>query len=155
VVFIGHIPTTQKLGQVFDKSAIPLCFFNKDASMLNFNKQFEKTFGYSRQEVKTLENWFQLAHPDSDYRKWVIDTCYSEIERAIETNSDIKPIEYNVSCKNGDVRTVVVFGSILDEVISIFDCDRAFLINFSGPDLESWTMPIARWRPQYPHFILK
>lgn len=38
---------------------------------------------------------------------------------------------------------------VLDEVISIFNCDRAFLIKFSGPDLESWIMPIARWRPEF------
>lgn len=39
---------------------------------------------------------------------------------------------------------------ILDEVISIFNCDRAFFLHFVEPDLESWIMPIARWRPAYP-----
>lgn len=120
---MDHMYTSQKLEQVFDKSAVPLCYINKDASMLNFNKQFERAFGYSREEVKTLEDWFQLAYPDSDYRKWVIDVCYSELERATETNSDIKPTEYNVTCKNGDVRTALVFGSFIgdDMLLTFFD----------------------------------
>jgi PAS domain S-box-containing protein len=170
--------------------------------MFNFNKQFEKTYGYSHEEIPSLEDWWLLAYPDSDYRKYVIDMCFAEIERAVETNTDTRPLEYNVTCKNGDVRTAVVSGSfigddmlltffditerkqaeqerlanihfldsmdrinraiqgtndleqmmsdVLDEVISIFNCDRAFLINFSGPDLETWTMPIARWRPEFP-----
>lgn len=109
--------------ELFHKAAIPLCFVNKDASVLKFNRQFEKTFGYSKEDVPTLENWWPLAYPDPDYRKWVIDTCYAELARAAETNTDIKPIEYNVTCKNGDIRTMVVLGSFIgdDLLLTFFD----------------------------------
>jgi PAS domain S-box-containing protein len=109
--------------ELFHKAAIPLCFVNKNASVLKFNRQFEKTFGYSKEDVPTLENWWPLAYPDPDYRKWVIDTCYAELARAAETNTDIKPIEYNVTCKNGDIRTMVVLGSFIgdDLLLTFFD----------------------------------
>jgi PAS domain S-box-containing protein len=109
--------------ELFHKAAIPLCFVNKKASMLNFNRQFEKAFGYSREEVPTLEEWWPLAYPDAKYRKWVIDTCYAELKRAAETNTDIKPIEYNVTCKNGDIRTMVAFGSFIEDdlLLTFFD----------------------------------
>jgi two-component system cell cycle sensor histidine kinase/response regulator CckA len=113
----------RRFEELFHKAAIPLCFVNKEASVLNFNRQFEKTFGYSQQEVPTLEEWWPLAYPDPDYRKWVIDTCYAELARAAETNTDIKPIEYNVTCKNGDIRTMVVIGSFIgdDLLLTFFD----------------------------------
>ena len=113
----------RRFEELFHKAAIPLCFINKEASMLNLNRQFEKIFGYSQEEVSTLEEWWLLAYPDPDYRKWVIDTCYAELERAVETNTDIKPIEYNVTCKNGDIRTMAVFGSFIgdDLLLTFFD----------------------------------
>ena len=113
----------EQLGQGFNKAAVPLCLINKNASVLNFNKQFEKTFGYSQEEVKTLEDWFQLAYPDPDYRKWVIDTCYAEINRATESNTDIKPIEYQITCKSGDIRTMFIFGSLIETnlLLTFFD----------------------------------
>ena len=109
--------------ELFNKSAIPLCFVNKEKSGLLFNKHFEKTFGYSPKEVSTLEDWWSLAYPDPEYRKWVLDTCYAELVHALETNTDISPIEYNVTCKNGDIRTMVVFGSFIrdDLLLTFFD----------------------------------
>ena len=113
----------RRFEDLFHKAAVPLCFVNKEASKLNFNMQFEKTFGYSQEEVQTLEEWWTLAYPDPDYRKWVIDRCYAELEQATETNTDIKPIEYNVTCKNGDIRTLVVYGSFIgnDLLLTFFD----------------------------------
>jgi PAS domain S-box-containing protein len=103
--------SVNRFQELFDKAAIPLCFVNKEASMLNFNKQFENTFGYSREEVPTLEEWLELAYPDPDSRKRVTDAFSAELERAVETNTDFKPIEYNVTCKNGDSRWFMVFCS--------------------------------------------
>ena len=117
----AELLSTSPFEQLFHKAAVPLCFVNKEVSMLKFNKQFEKTFGYSQQEISTLEEWWLLAYPDPDYRKWVIDTCYTELERAAETNTDIKPIEFEVTCKNGDIRTIIVFGSFIgDDLLLTF-----------------------------------
>ncbi len=109
--------------ELFHKAAVPLCFVNKEASMLKFNTQFEKTFGYSQEEVSTLDDWWSLAYPDPDYRKWVLDTCYAELTRATETHTDIKPTENDIACKNGDIRTMEVFGSFIgdDLLLTFFD----------------------------------
>ncbi len=39
---------------------------------------------------------------------------------------------------------------VLDEVLAIFDCDRAFLLYPCDPNTESWTVPMERTRPAYP-----
>jgi PAS domain S-box-containing protein len=39
---------------------------------------------------------------------------------------------------------------VLDEVLSIFDCDRAFLVYPCDPDASSWQVPMERTKPEYP-----
>jgi PAS domain S-box-containing protein len=38
----------------------------------------------------------------------------------------------------------------LDQILSIFDCDRAFLLYSCDPDALTWSVPMARNRPEYP-----
>ncbi len=115
--------SVNRFRELFNKAAMPLCFVNKEDETLQFNGHFEKTFGYSQEEIPTLDEWWQLAYPDPAYRKWVIDTCAAALQRAIDTGSDIEPIEYRVTCKNGDIRTMVVYGGFIDDdlLLTFFD----------------------------------
>jgi PAS domain S-box-containing protein len=48
----------------------------------------------------------------------------------------------------GDLDTMM--GDVLDEVIDIFRCDRAFLMYPCDPSADSWTVPMERTTPEYP-----
>ncbi len=48
----------------------------------------------------------------------------------------------------GDLETMM--RDALDEVLDIFDCDRAFLMYPCDPNAKSWTVPMERTRPAYP-----
>jgi PAS domain S-box-containing protein len=39
---------------------------------------------------------------------------------------------------------------VLDVALSVFDCDRAFLLFPCDPEAETWTAPIERTRPEFP-----
>jgi len=43
-----------------------------------------------------------------------------------------------------------MMSDVLDIVLSIFDCDRAFLMYPCDPDASSWFSPMERTRPEYP-----
>ncbi len=43
-----------------------------------------------------------------------------------------------------------MMSNVLDEVLAIFDCDRAFLLYPCDPDADSWTIPMERTKPEYP-----
>ena len=109
--------------KLFNLASIPLAFNNKDGVMVDFNKHFEQTFGYTIQEVPNLEEWWKLAYPDPEYRKWVITEWEVALKLALDQNTDIEPAEYNITCKNGTVRTMVISGAIINEnfLISFFD----------------------------------
>ena len=42
-----------------------------------------------------------------------------------------------------------MMSDVLDEVLSIFDCDRASLVYPCDPEAQSWTAPMERFRPPY------
>jgi PAS domain S-box-containing protein/putative nucleotidyltransferase with HDIG domain len=100
--------------KLFDTAAVPLCFVNKDGVLVNFNRRFLQTFGYTHEDMPTLNEWWQHAYPDPMYREWVITTWNDAVKRAEEERNDIEPIEYNVTCKNGESRTMVISGTTLD-----------------------------------------
>ncbi len=111
----------QRFRRLFDVAPVPLCFVNKDGALLNTNARFQQTFGYGHEDVPTLSEWWQLAYPDPDYRRWVVEAWEAAVRRARENNADIEPLEYRVTCKNGRVLTVVISGTILgDDFLATF-----------------------------------
>ena len=46
-----------------------------------------------------------------------------------------------------------MMSDVLDVVLSIFDCDRAFLMFPCDPEAPSWTAPMERTRPEYPGIL--
>jgi PAS domain S-box-containing protein len=113
----------QRFRQLFDVAPVPLCFVAKDGVLLNINTRFKQTFGYGHDDVPNLSEWWQLAYPDPDYRRWVVETWEAAVQRARDNNADIEPIEYRVTCKDGKVLTVVISGTIIgdDFLATLFD----------------------------------
>lgn len=94
---------------------IPLCYVAKGGVIQDFNDRFAQVFGYTHEDIPTLEEWWQLAYPDATYRRWVLETWNAAVQAAAESGQDIRPVEYNVTCKNGDVRIMEISGVTLDE----------------------------------------
>ncbi|WP_186441583.1 PAS domain S-box protein [Desulfamplus magnetovallimortis] len=104
-----------KFRTLFDVAAIPLCYVNNKGVILDFNLKFTEVFGYTKSDVPTLEEWWVLAYPDPKYRKWVIKTWETAVEKAQKENTDIQSVEYRVTCKNGDLRDIIISGSTFQE----------------------------------------
>ena len=109
--------------KLFNLASVPLALIDKKGITVNYNKRFEQTFGYSIQDMPTINEWWQLAYPDPDYRKWAISTWEAALKLALEQNTDIESVEYEVSCKNGEVRTVAISGTIINDgfLVTFFD----------------------------------
>ncbi len=61
-------------------------------------------------------------------------TNMDRVNRAIQSTSDPETMMSNV----------------LDEVLGIFGCDRAYLLYPCDPNASTWSVPIERTRPEYP-----
>ena len=98
--------------------SVPLASVSSDGNMEFLNDRFVQTFGYSLKDVPTIEAWWPLAYPDKEYRAWVQQTWERACQLAVAENRDIEPIEYNVTCKSGDVCVVEISGVFLgDEML--------------------------------------
>ena len=103
-----------KFQQLFNVSPLPMALLNSDGVCLHLNARFEQIFGYTRDDIPTIQEWWSLAYPDSNYRQWVMETWGEAVERAAQSGCDIEPIEYQMTYKDGTVHTTVISGIAFD-----------------------------------------
>ncbi|MEJ2466472.1 MAG: PAS domain S-box protein [Candidatus Thiodiazotropha sp.] len=73
----------------------------------------------------------------------------AEQERQLHTDFLAKLDRINRAIQGAeDIETMM--GNVLDETLSIFDCDRAVLVHPCDPDAATWTSPMERTSPDYP-----
>ncbi len=112
----------QKFMQLFMEVPIPLGVADREGVISYFNKKFTAVFGYTVEDVPTLNEWWLQAYPNETYRKWVLDNWNDGVARAVKAGTDIESDEYTVTCKNGAERIVVIGGhSFLGGVLATFN----------------------------------
>jgi len=70
------------------------------------NPTFTSLFGYTMDEVPSLEAWWLLAYPDEKYRKGVEKQWQYGVEQAIATHSTTEQMITVVTCKDGSKKYV-------------------------------------------------
>ncbi len=112
-----------KFRRLFDATPLPLVYARRDGEVRDYNRRFAEVFGYTRQDLPTLDAWWPRAYPDPDYRDWVKRTWEAAVKRAESAGSEIEPAEYRIMCKDGSVRSMVVSGTLIegDLLATFFD----------------------------------
>ncbi len=75
------------------------------------NPQFTALFGYQLDDIPSLEIWFQRAYPNPEYRDQVLHLWESALDEAKARHGATRPIEIDVTCKNGSIKTVELIGA--------------------------------------------
>ena len=116
----ASLVSEQRFRRLFDEAPLPQALIAKDGS-LSLNARFVQVFGYSRDELPALADWWPRAYPDPIYRAAVIDGWSASASRVDAAAMSVEPVEHHVACKDGTVRVVVVSGiGIGDEFLSTF-----------------------------------
>jgi len=105
----------QRFRRLFHEAPLPLCYVDRDGVITDRNARFVSTFGYTPEDVASVDEWWPRAYPDPDYRAWVRQNWDTAVVKAWESGLDIAPIEYQVTCKNGSKRVMVISGITLGE----------------------------------------
>lgn len=100
----------QMLRLLIKKMPLALVLTNERDELTLINDRFQSTFGYSLEDIPSIEHWWLLAYPDENYRQQVIATWKTSIENAARLGTDIEPIEYRITCKDGVERVMLVSG---------------------------------------------
>ena len=101
--------------QVVENSPFPLVLVDANNDIEYLNPKFLQTTGYTLKDLPNLRVWTYLAYPDRHYRKKVMETWGSVLKRAMQEGKEIEPVEFQVTCKDGTVRIMEIFGAPMSE----------------------------------------
>ncbi len=110
--------STERFQTVIRLLPIPLALYDQEGRNLFLNDRFTTTFGYSIDDVPTMDDWLRRAYPDVDYRREVMATWEREVAKARHDGVPIRALAYRVKCGDGQER-IVEIGGILSENIDI------------------------------------
>ena len=77
------------------------------------------TFGYQPEDIPHMNDWWLKAYPDAVCRDQVVARWMGLVEKAIAGNGYIEREEYPVTCKNGTLKTMLIFGVLVSGKIFV------------------------------------
>ena len=96
-----------KFRAVLEVSPVPQAINDTAGNIIYLNKAFSDTFGYTVADIATLADWWPRAYPDQEYRGFVASSWQRHIDEAGHALKSFRPLEVDIRCKNGAVRTVL------------------------------------------------
>ncbi len=121
-LYAQFVESETKLLAILDSSAVAVAWADEHGVIEYANAEFTALFGYTIEDISTIEEWSLCAYPNPAYREKVVVKWETEIARAMQDDSPIAPMEVKITCKNGSVKDVVLMGS---------RAGRRLLINFN------------------------
>jgi diguanylate cyclase (GGDEF)-like protein/PAS domain S-box-containing protein len=89
--------------------------YTDDVGNIEFvNRVFTDIFGYTLEDVPTIEEWFMHAYPDPAYREEVMARWNADATRARQEGTRIGPAEYHITCKDGRERICEITGTFME-----------------------------------------
>jgi PAS domain S-box-containing protein len=99
----------ENLRLLIERSPVPMSVANRNGEVEFANDSLVKVFGYMREDIRTVEQWWAAAYPDPKYRMEAMNTWMESGGMAY--TGTITPHEYRVTCRDGSVRTVEISGA--------------------------------------------
>jgi PAS domain S-box-containing protein len=109
-----------QLRAILDATPFPIALVDADDNKIDFWSRSALTlFGHT---APTASEWYQIAYPDSDYRRGVINRWKPCLEEARLSGQAVNTGEYRVACRDGSVRICELFAAfIADRLIVTFN----------------------------------
>lgn len=105
----------RKFLRFFMMVPIPLGVVSNEGVITHFNERFTGVYGYRTEDVPTINQWWERAYPDESYRRQVMESWGAAVAKAAKEGRHIEPIEYKVTCKNGEERIALISGVTLED----------------------------------------
>jgi PAS domain S-box-containing protein len=108
----------QRFGELISSGLLPPAVVVRDGRISLVNPQFTGTFGYTREDIPTLQEWLAKAIPDPEYREKVV----SALNPDIPGEGDSLARTFTVRCRNGDKKGVTFMPVILSDGTQVVTC---------------------------------
>ncbi len=112
----------ERFRKIIEQSPISMAVVAMDGTIEYINNCAVDTFGYKPEEIPHMSDWWLKAYPDAAYRDEVLALWMGLVEKAIAENRYIERSEYMVTCKDGTIKTMLIFGVLVsDKVFVVFE----------------------------------
>lgn len=101
----------EKFRNISEQLPIPICVFSDNGDTRFLNNAFTESFGYSKEDIPTQEDWLTKAYPDENYRNEVI-AHREEAKLSPSRNRLTFVSQFEVTCKDGSKKVIEFFVSI-------------------------------------------
>jgi len=110
-----------RLRSILDDLPLATVYTDEQGKIEFSNRVFHDLFGYSLEEIPTIEHWFLRAYPDPSYREEVMARWNADATKAKLEGNRIGPAEYHVTGRDSTVRICEITGTFLDAgVLAVF-----------------------------------
>ena len=89
-----------------EQSPVAMSVIDNDGNVLLLNEAFHQLFGYGRDVVQAVSDWWALAYPDPDYRARVMRDWQQRLVQSDATGELFEAMEVQVRCHDGNDRIV-------------------------------------------------
>lgn len=122
------------LRRVLEQAPVAMAIHDMAGVIEFLNAKFIAAFGYTREDIPTLEAWTLRAYPDPAYRAGLLEMWAGWIKNSVETGREMPGGEYRVTCGDGSVKSVFITGivtgdgkvvSILEDMTARAEAERA------------------------------
>jgi len=97
------IESEEKFRLFVETAPIGIIILDQNERVLYLNKKFESLFGYTMDDIPSVQEWWEAAYPDKEFRKKVQEIWKKNTQYAIEHHTEISPLQFPVNCKDGRV----------------------------------------------------
>lgn len=105
----------KRLRKLMDHSPMAIAVTHMTGEMEYVNKRFAQTFGYTLEDIPTLDQWLSQAYRDREYAELVRSEWLRDTRSGLKNGKEPQPQERQVTCKDGTTRVVDFRKTVIDE----------------------------------------
>ncbi|WP_026603933.1 bifunctional diguanylate cyclase/phosphodiesterase [Methylomonas sp. 11b] len=110
LITTGLADSERRLKAIIDYSPVPQAIYDAKGNFTLLNPAFNKAFGYTLDDIKSLDEWWPKAYPDPVYRRTIMENWQELTDKSRRIQS-FETIQAEIHCKHGERRTVLA-GSV-------------------------------------------
>ena len=96
-----------KFKTIVENSPLAICILSGPEKVVEyFNPTFIRLFGYTIEDIPSIDAWWPIAYPDKKYREQIKAEWEEKIRQTLDTNATVQPVEAFVTCMDGSIRCI-------------------------------------------------
>jgi PAS domain S-box-containing protein len=100
---------------LLELAPLPLVLADRNGTPQLLNEQYTRVLGYTLEDLPDLATYWAKAHPDEGQRRQLQERWQMGVTAALATGGIIRPLECQVTCKDGTQIDVLISGRIMAE----------------------------------------